>query len=212
MRQSDSNRPDEHNDRPTTASRRRFLTVASIGAPVAAAIALAPRTVRSVLQHTAGIAPPAADTTQVLNTTVAFIATLFGRRLTAEDHTELLDRLSYATQREPVRREYYDLLCQYLDRAARSAGFASFDAADSTGRTAIVDRIMRTDVSPLLSRLLSLVSADTHQLRRIKLAVVPQLAWLYRHSGVPWRARGYTRWPGIPGDWHEYLTDGRAYP
>ncbi len=212
MRQSDSNPPEEHNDRPTIASRRRFLTITSVGVLAAAAIALAPRTVRSVLQRTAGIVPPVADTKKVLNTTVAFMGTLFGRQLTADDQTELLDRLVYATQRDPSRREYYDLLWQYLNRRARSAGFANFEAADSAGRTAIVDRIMRSDVSPLLSRLLAVVSADRHQLRRIRLAVIPQLAWLYRHSGVPWRARGYTRWPGIPGDWHEYLAAGRPYP
>jgi hypothetical protein len=39
---------------------------------------------------------------------------------------------------------------------------------------------------------------------------VPDIVWLYRYSGAPWRARGYERWPGIPGDWHEYLTAGKT--
>jgi hypothetical protein len=43
-------------------------------------------------------------------------------------------------------------------------------------------------------------------------STIPSLEWLYRHSAAAWRARGYTRWPGIPGDWRETLVAGAPYP
>ena len=31
-------------------------------------------------------------------------------------------------------------------------------------------------------------------------------------SAAAWRARGYTRWPGVAGDRHDVLAPGAPYP
>jgi hypothetical protein len=98
-----------------------------------------------------------------------------------------------------------------LDRLAHSFGSNSFAATDDARRTAIVLQIMQIDPASLRARLLAHLSPERYQRYRARL-MLPALTWLYRHSGVPWRARGYTRWPGIPGSWREYLKPGNAYP
>lgn len=200
-------------------SRRRFLVLAAVGSAIAAVVGLGLIVTGGRLQRSSGIAglssttaTSARDIKGTLDTVVTFIGAMFGRDLSDRDSAELLERLRQTLEQEPARAEDYMVLAQYLDRRARGAGAAGFAMANTVQRSAIVDQVMQVDPGALWSRVLSHVSSARRQYYRMRSATVPALAWLYRGSSVPWRARGYERWPGIPGDWHEYLTAGKPNP
>ena len=58
------------------------------------------------------------------------------------------------------------------------------------------------------SLLLNLVSEYERELHLMRGWIVSDLASLYLRSGVPWRNRGYTSWPGVAGDMLEYTKPG----
>ncbi len=203
------------NEPRATVSRRQVLLGVSAAILVTATLWLLPAVTRWKLRTPArrpGASDEALDVPGALTTTVAFIGALFGRNLTTQDHDELLERLAYTITQESDYAQDYIILSSHLDGLARNLGSKSFIEMTDTDKAAIVQRIMRLDPTALLPRILSRLSAERHQDRRIRVVTVPRLAWLYRQSGVPWRARGCARWPGIPGDWHEYLAAGNAYP
>ena len=197
-------------------TRRRLLILAAVGSAVGAVIWLKPmlRRSRSHQVSIADLSAPAATLTRdmedTLDTIIAFIGALFGRPLSDTDDAELRERLAETLSQDPGRAQDYTALAQLLDRLARDAGAAGFVTANSSQRSGIVDQIMRIDPGATWSRILAHLSSGRRQYYRIRSTTVPDLVWLYRYSGVPWRARGYERWPGIPGDWHEYLTTGKT--
>ena len=197
-------------------SRRRLLILAAVGSAVGAAIWLKPmlRRGRSQQVSIADLNAPAVTLTRdmegTLDTVITFIGALFGRALSETDRTELRERLTETLSQDPGRTQDYTALAQLIDRLARDAGAAGFVMANSAQRSSIVDQIMRIDPGTLRSRLLAHLTPGRRQYYRIRSTTVPDLVWLYRYSGVPWRARGYERWPGVPGDWHEYLTAGKT--
>jgi len=193
-----------------------LLILAAVGSAVGAVIWLKPMLRRSRSQQVsiADLSAPAATITRdmgsTLDTVITFIGALFGRALSDTDSAELRERLAETLSQQPGRAQDYSVLAQQLDRLARDAGAAGFIMANTAQRGGIVDQIMHIDPGATWSRILAHLSPGRRQYYRMRSTTVPDLVWLYRYSGVPWRARGYDRWPGIPGDWHEYLTAGKT--
>lgn len=144
-------------------------------------------------------------------TMIAFMGALFGRDLTSLDAADLSDRLDELFAGGTLLHEAL-VLAQQLDERARSRGASGFESCNPPQKEGIVDQIMSIDPKSLRARVWSRVSRHQRDWYRMRWSIVPQLAWLYRHSAAAWRARGYTRWPGVAGDWHEILAPGAPYP
>lgn len=138
---------------------------------------------------------------------VAFLGTFFDRDFSEEDRLELIDRLSFAMNTDAAVVADYRLLAKHANRLAVAEGARSLLLASEVQRRAAIAHLAEFDPYSLVSRLMSRMSERYLAYSRIRANIIPSAAWLYRHSGVPWRARGYRRWPGIPGAWTEYLTD-----
>jgi hypothetical protein len=192
-------------DKPAV-SRRGLLMLAAVGGAAMAVVGLKLANRRG--GATSSLATPL-DSGGV-NTLIAFLATLFAHEMSAEDVTELQERLTESQQQDPQRMQTYAVLSRHLDGFAHTRGAASFTAATAAQRNAILDEVMHIEPARFSARVLSHLSTRAHQYYQIRSLTIPSLAWLYRNSGVPWRARGYQRWPGIPGDWHEILVPGNV--
>ncbi|HEY3785399.1 MAG TPA: twin-arginine translocation signal domain-containing protein [Steroidobacteraceae bacterium] len=190
---------------PKVISRRRFL----YGAGALVALVAVVGWLKKSARHSA---PGPSGTAAALAPAVAFLGALFGRELSDADRTELTDRLAFAVRVTPGLSADYEVLARQLDRLARDSGGGQFLKASSAQREAIIDRIMRIEPPSLAERAWAHFVRTRKRYYHMRFETVPQLAWLYRHSGVPWRARGYARWQGIPGDWREYTRAGAPYP
>ncbi len=181
---------------------------------VAASIAAFPGRLRAgkppFPREVAGAVSPAL--TSEVGTVVDFLGALFGRTLTLLDRQELNDRLSFAATVEEDLGKQFSVLAAYLDSCAGAAGASSFRLGRPEQRFTIIDDLMNIDTAALASRILWRISPSERALRRMRDVTIPRLALLYRSSGVPWRARGYVRWPGMPGAWDEYTRAGAPYP
>jgi hypothetical protein len=149
---------------------------------------------------------------QSLATIVKFTGGLFGHNLSEQDRQELIDRLTYATSIDASFSVDYAELARRADRLSAAQGARSFQLASDAQRQVVINHFMNIDAHGLFARLLSHVSKSQSQHYRTRWRTIPHLIFVYRHSGVPWRARGYRRWPGIPGVWTEYLSAGPQYP
>ncbi|HWW19423.1 MAG TPA: hypothetical protein VNZ06_01345 [Steroidobacteraceae bacterium] len=185
-------------------SRRKFLIVTAIGG-VIAALALAPK---GRLRLLVPARLPDVSSQSALTTATLFIGALFAHELTSEDSADLLQRLRETIELESARARDYQVLAQYLDQAAHSSGADSFAAATAALRNHILGELMRVNPGTHFAHLLSRLSAGRREYYRMRASTVPALAWLYRRSSIPWRARGYRRPPGVPDDWRDYLTAG----
>jgi hypothetical protein len=103
------------------------------------------------------------------------------------------------------------VLAQSLDSRAKEHGAVTFLSCDALGKESIVNQIMTINHRSVFARFMSRVSNDQYDYYRMRSSTVGQLAWVYKQSGVPWRRRGYARWPGVPGDWREILSPGPPY-
>lgn len=198
----------------TTRKRRRFLALAGGTVTLAALSAVIP-----VLRRTENFPLPGGMTARApvvslsaTDTIVDFLGSLFGRSLTAADRLELSDRVSYASIAEEELGSQLSFLVRDLDTRARGAGRDGFSRATAEQQFAIVDAVMRMDTKALHTRPLWRFSPSDRARSLMRTETIPRLALLYRSSGVPWRARGYVRWPGIPGAWDEYTRPGAPYP
>jgi hypothetical protein len=144
-------------------------------------------------------------------TLLAFLGALFGRELSAADAEDLSRRLDLFTSNEALRRDC-DGLALYLDELAAGRGASRFRDLSPAQREPIVGEVMRIDPKTLRARLLAKLLPGRRDFYRMRWSAVPSLAWLYRHSAAAWRERGYARWPGVPGDWHEVVAPGPPYP
>jgi hypothetical protein len=142
---------------------------------------------------------------------LAFLGTLFGRELTAEDRADLGERLALLAA-EPALAYDCAVLSHHLDRLAHDEGAQSFASCAADGRERVVERLMAIDPRSPRARVLEKLAVGMRDFYRMRSSTIPSLEWLYRHSAAAWRARGYTRWPGIPGDWRETLVPGAPYP
>jgi hypothetical protein len=159
-----------------------------------------------------GASPPVgAGSGEARATLLGFISALFGRELSAPDVEDLSQRLDQFASNEALRRDC-ETLVLHLDELAATQGASRFNACSPSQREQIVGQIMRIDPKTFRARLLSKFFAGQRDFYRMRWSAVPSLAWLYQHSAAAWRARGYTRWPGVPGDWHEIVAPGPPYP
>jgi hypothetical protein len=189
---------------------RRVLIVGGIGGVVLAALGL------GSLRHRAEVGQNASGATGVAPaakmTVLAFIGALFGKDLSEQDLADLSERLNYLLSSAAMFNHECAVLAQHLDGLALRRGATAFRSSSAAQKQAIVDKIMQIDSKSILSRVLSRLSGSERDYYRMRWSIVPQLAWIYRNSGAAWRARGYTRWPGIPGDWRDVLAPGPPYP
>lgn len=197
-------------------NRRRFLLASIFGGTVLSGIvAVVPAIRRHVLKdldtaHVEGHPDRSLFDPRVLDTIAVLLGTLFGHELSEEDHAELIDRLTFAVDEDSEWRKRYADLVRFVDQEARYAGGVDFITLHHDQRERVLDPVMQIDLKSLRSRLFALVSDEERKHRHMRMGTIEHLAWLYRHSGVPWRARGYAKWPGIPGDWREYTKPGTA--
>jgi hypothetical protein len=195
----------EPRPRPSRLTRRGFL-VAGLGGGVLALLVLSRLRPRFL-----GGDPPYADPSTAREPLIAFMGALFGRDLTAEDHTDLSARLALFSTDATLGRDCV-VFADHLQALARAENAHDFVSCDPAARQRIVERVMAVDPHSLSARLLAHVSAHMRDLSRMRWSTIPSLAWIYRHSAPAWRARGYSRWPGVPGDWRETLVPGPPYP
>jgi hypothetical protein len=159
-----------------------------------------------------GASPPAGQRSADMRATLLeFMGALFGRELSAPDADDLSQRLDLFVSNEALRRDC-EALTRHLDELAAAQGVSRFHACSPRQREQIVGQIMHIDPKTFRARLLSKFLAGRREFYRMRWSAVPSLAWLYRHSAAAWRTRGYTRWPGVPGDWHEIVAPGPPYP
>jgi hypothetical protein len=142
---------------------------------------------------------------------IALLGTLFGRDPAADEVADLTQRLDLLVTDEALHHRC-TVLVRYLDGEARSGGGASFAACDASSRQRIVGRLMAIEPRSFWARLSSKLSRQHRDYYVMKQETVPALGWVYRNSASAWRARGYSRWPGVPGDWRDILTRGADYP
>jgi hypothetical protein len=187
-------------------SRRHIIGFASLAAALAAVgLQSRPSPVR-------GAGNPESDAATVRSTLLAFIGALFGRVLSPLDAADLSERLVYLLDFNGPLAGDCRALALYLDQLAAEHGSPAFNQSEPVWQALIVDQIMRIDVHSIAARLLTRLSASHRAYYRMRWSAVPQLAWMYRHSPAAWRARGYTRWAGVAGDWREMLHPGASYP
>lgn len=187
-------------------SRRRLLLSASLGVLACGAAGWGTRARHDL------VLKPAGDAEAVRRTLVAFIGALFGRTLPAQDADDLSARLGDLQAFDTALNHDCTVLAQYLEALAQNRGAKGFEECGASQQQSIVDDIMRIDVKTYSARLLSRLSRGHRDYYRMRWSAVPQLAWIYRHSPAAWRARGYLRWPGVQGDWHDVLAPGASYP
>ena len=193
-------------------SRRRVLIFFGVGAAATATLFLGRPRARLPASGAGKRDLSQKERLAVLATATTFMGILFGRTLTSEDQVELLDRLNFTIAQDPTRLQDYAELKLYLDYTARRQGATAFVLSTTATQSELLDRLMSIRFrwwQVLLSREFGGQSA---RFQRIVTVIVPGLAWLYANSGVPWRARGYDRWPGIPGDWRDVLRPGNPIP
>jgi hypothetical protein len=189
-------------------SRRRVLNFGTLSAASLVALGLT-----RLPRHTAfGLAEKSAEAVDAKPTVIAFIGALFGRTLSQPEAADLAFRLDYNFSRDPTFRTDCAFLARYLDRTAREAGAASFDACHEAQKDAMVDTLMQIDPRSAIARILARSAQSERDYYGMRGSTVGRLAWIYRHSSAAWLNRGYRRWPGIGGDWHEVLRPGAGYP
>lgn len=196
------------NDQPSTpvTQRRTFI----LGALGAAALGLVGLAFRSRGDFTPPSGP--GDLGQVKATLLAFIGAMFGRVLVGEDRADMSDRLDLYFASDAALRHEGAVLARYLDDQAQTRAAAAFVACSEDQQQAILTQVMTIDPGSLKARVLSRLSSGARDYYRMRWSIVSSLARMYRHSAAAWRARGYTRWPGVPGDWHDVLAPGAPYP
>lgn len=197
------------NDRsPKALNRRRILKIGTLGAATLAAFGFT-----RVNRHTAlGGSDTAGVLMDFTPTVLAFVGALFGKELAAGDAADLSDRLKYNFAKDDSFKRDCVFLARYVERQARERGAGALAACTDAQKDAIVDSLMHIDPQSVIARLLSRSVPSEREHYRMRASTIGRLSWIYRHSSAAWRARGYRRWPGVPGDWHEVLEPGAAYP
>jgi hypothetical protein len=195
------------NDKPSTpvTQRRTFI----LGGLAAATLGFVGLTFKH--QYFASQSEPA-DMGRIKATVLVFIGAMFGRVLVGEDRADMSDRLDLFFASSAGLRHEGAVLAGYLDDQAQSRAGSAFVACNDAQQQAILTQVMTIDPRSVKARVLSRLSPSHADIYRMRWSIVSSLAWMYRHSAAAWRARGYSRWPGVAGDWHEILAPGAPYP
>lgn len=208
------NTPPSIEIRPLAFTRRKFLGLLTIGS-----IAVTftwwsyPRVrhykdTRIQVHHIKSNSVSDAINESAIETTVHFTGSLFGIQLTSEQKEELITRLTFAAKSDSGWHDEYIWLAKHVDDLAEKSGNAGFSAADFNQRLAITDQVMTYSPSSRRSKLWSLFSDKERYRRRMRITTIEHLESVYINSGAPWMARGYTTWPGVPGNPRWYTQPG----
>ncbi len=208
-------RVEDENKKPAGLTRRLLLICAAAVVLVLAPLMIRVRNWRGRMLR--AYHSPAPPTTQTLETSVTegvadFTGALHGRRLSTEEKGEIAVSLDLAARTDSNWAKEYSNLMRYINHLASGEGASSFQSATELQRSTVLARIMSKPVDSSRSEFLALLSPWERTRRRMRRSTIPQLNWLYRHTGIPWRQRGYRRWPGLPGDSREYTRAGPEYP
>lgn len=188
-------------------SRRQVLLLAAGGlATVAGVTGYRRWTGLAGVTHGRGGADDSPIDQAMLNTLVDFLGAFFGIALSSLDRTELQQRLALSMRIDSNWRVDYPQLVDFADNTAQHYQHASFSAANEVQRQKIVATMLERDSTRRQQRIQAFFSINGKARLRLQRATVPQLAKLYRSSGVPWRRRGYTSWPGVGGDTFAYSS------
>jgi hypothetical protein len=197
-------------------SRRRFLIATAVGAVALAGSYPLFRfsrqrwRQRTSATHVYGAADDSEFPSGILQSVALFTGALHGSELTVDDVNELVGRLGDAARWDGGWRTEYRWTAEYADQCSSELFATDFASTDAGQREDII-RFVMTDIPSLRSRKSRIIAAlsDAEMKRRkIHHSTIPHLKWLYRLSGVPWRHRGYTAWPGIPRDQLDYTRQG----
>jgi hypothetical protein len=199
-----------NDDPPKLLSRRRVLIIGGGLGGFTLALGWGWLGLRAGGGHQAHV--PTDITPAAKMTVLAFIGALFGRHLSEQDLAELSDRLSFRLSSDATFTDECTVLVQYLDRFASEQGASTFRSCSDFQKESTVQRIVSIDSKSVMSKVLRRLSTSQRNYYRMRWSTLWQLSWLYSQSGAARRARGYARWPGIPGDWREILLPGPAYP
>ena len=191
-------------------SRRGFLLLGASGV-VAASLAGAWRRWRTIgtLGHEPGVPGDAPVSVEIRATLTAFLGAAFGVRLSTADEQDLDARLAYATEHDGSWPLEYRWLSDYVNLLAIESGFDSFSSLAPSRCEEIVRATLQSGVDSRTQRIRAFFHIDGRELLRMRKSTIPHLFRLYRMSGVPWRQRGYTSWPGMAD---ERLAYTRAMP
>lgn len=202
-------------------SRRHFLIIIS-GLTISAAgilgfpnprrtIYQAARDVKIRLLNPAHIKGPPENTSfdaDVLKTVAFFTNALVGSDVTPENLRELMNRLDFAIKHDSGWKTEYLWLADHANKVAHKMGSKDLASSTLNQRDRIIKQIMDNSTHTLYSRVFGIIPSEERERRRMFYSTVPHLIWIYKHSGVPFRLRGYTSWPGVPGDPLEYTRPG----
>ena len=154
--------------------------------------------------HTQGATDDSPFDQVILDTIVDFLATFFGITVSPADRAELVQRLTLSRRADSNWRVEYQQLADIADRLALHRRQASFSAAPGAVRSEIVAEMLLPEETRRRRRIRAFFTMDGENFIRLQRSTVPHLARVYRTSGVPWRRRGYTSWPGVAGDTFAY--------
>lgn len=184
-----------------TLTRRVFIGATGVGVSAAGLWAAKGRW-RNIgsLRHEPDLSGATSFDDATVNTLTEFLASVFGIALSSEDRTELNGRLRYAVEHDNGWTIEYAWLAAFADEASRSAGASSFSDSSVAQREEVVRLAFANDIGWRTQRARAFFQIDGRELLRMRKWTIPHLVRLYRNSGVPWRHRGYTSWPGRPDD------------
>lgn len=142
----------------------------------------------------------------ILNTIAEFIAAYFGVLLDDIDRAELIQRLTVSTSADSNWRVDYRHLAEIADDLAQEHGETSFVTATQQAREVVVADMLPQGQSRRRRKVRQFLMLDHRETLRMQGSTIPHLIRLYRSSGVPWRRRGYTSWPGVGGSTFAYAS------
>lgn len=196
-------------------SRRKFLTrIALLGVASLLAIGSTPillrqwkalKSLKLSAQHTVSYLGADSISPSVLRGSAYFSAFLAGIQPDASDIEELTNWFEFASSKDGNYYAELVYLVDHVNEISRRKFNKSFDKIDSSESDALVELVMRSNHSSgLKSKFLALVSAKERASRLMHASTIPFAYRVYANSGVPWKRRGYTTWPGVPGDTFGY--------
>ncbi len=194
--------------------RRYFLILVTIGfiLLVGSIITFTSRKtyLKSLLQskHTKGTQDNSAFDPEVISTLTVFIGTYFAAKMDESDHNDIKQRLEYATSYDNNWRKEYTWLANYLKDLSLDKFDADYKTLSDKQRSTILESMVSHSVWGRKSQIRAIISSEERERRLAYKSTIPHLIKIYRFSGVPWKNRGYTSWPGIPGDTFDYTTPG----
>jgi hypothetical protein len=127
--------------------------------------------------------------------------------MSTADRSELEQRLNLSTRLDGNWHNDYRELANIINDLAQTHEQKSFSAAKNTKRHEIIKQMISVRRSQRSWRLRAFFALDSPEFIKTQRSTIPHLLRLYRLSGVPWRQRGYTSWPGVGGETFAYMRE-----